>query len=150
MEYFVISAKFVPLKYYTLSSQLRHLTSFSVGLIGSANSVTRSYPVMRKSCIHFWNPYDKTNLTLFSEKSEHVPIFDPCGTLKVNGGHLGNATICGISEKKKLFMLVQTIFALRRSCRVTEFADPNTQLKTRLDAAVAMKVYSISAGRTLH
>ena len=54
MEYFVISAKFVPLKYYTLSSQLRRLTSFSVGLFGSANSVTRSYPVMRKSCIdHF-------------------------------------------------------------------------------------------------
>ena len=50
MEYFVISAKFVPLKYYTLSSQLRRLTSFSVGLFGSANSVTRSYPVMRKSC----------------------------------------------------------------------------------------------------
>ena len=52
MEYFVISAKFVPLKYYTLSSQLRRLTSFSVRLFGSANSVTRSYPVMRKSCIH--------------------------------------------------------------------------------------------------
>ena len=51
MECFVISAKFVPLKYYTLSSQLRRLTSFSVGLFGSANSVTRSYPVMRKSCI---------------------------------------------------------------------------------------------------
>ena len=43
--------KFVPLKYYTLSSQLRRLTSFSVGLFGSANSVTRSYPVMRKSYI---------------------------------------------------------------------------------------------------
>ena len=51
MEYFVISAKFVPLKYYALSSQLRRLTSFSVGLFGSANWVTRSYPVMRKSCI---------------------------------------------------------------------------------------------------
>ena len=51
MEYFVISAKFVPLKYFSLSSQLRRLTSFSVGLFGSANSVTRSYPVMRKSCI---------------------------------------------------------------------------------------------------
>ena len=52
MEYFVISAKFVPLKYFTLSSQLRRLTSlFSVGLFGLANSVTRSYPVMRKSCI---------------------------------------------------------------------------------------------------
>ena len=49
----MISAKFVPLKYYTLSSQLRRLTSFSVGLFGLANSVTRSYPVMRKSCIGF-------------------------------------------------------------------------------------------------
>ena len=48
----MISAKFVPLKYYTLSSQLRRLTSFSVGLFGSANSVIRSYPVMRKSCIY--------------------------------------------------------------------------------------------------
>ena len=47
----MISAKFVPLKYHTLSSQQRRLTSFSVGLFGSANSVTRSYPVMRKSCI---------------------------------------------------------------------------------------------------
>ena len=47
----MISAKFVPLKYYTLSSQLRRLTSFSVGLFESANSVTRSYPVMRKSCM---------------------------------------------------------------------------------------------------
>ena len=47
----MISAKFVPLKYYTLSSQLRRLTAFSVGLFWSANSVTRSYPVMRKSCI---------------------------------------------------------------------------------------------------
>ena len=56
--------------------------------------------LMRKWCIHFLNPYDKTkNLTLFSEKSEHVLISDLCGTLKVNGGHLGNATICGISEK---------------------------------------------------
>ena len=46
------------------------------------------------------NSYDNTNnLTLFSEKLEHVSIADPCGTLKVNGGHLGNATICGISEK---------------------------------------------------
>ena len=51
----MISAKFVPLKYYTLSSQLRRLTSFSVGLFGSGNSVTRSYPVMRKSCISLPN-----------------------------------------------------------------------------------------------
>ena len=38
------------------------------------------------------------NLTLFSEKLKHVSIFDPCRTLKVSGDHLGNATICGISE----------------------------------------------------
>ena len=50
--------------------------------------------------IHFCKPYDKTkNLTLFSEKLEYVSIFDPCLTLKVSGSHLGNATICGISEK---------------------------------------------------
>ena len=61
MEYFVISAKFVPLKYYTLSSQLRRLTSFSVGLFGSANSVTRSYPVMRKSCICHYVSYLNKN-----------------------------------------------------------------------------------------
>ena len=41
MEYFVISAKFVPLKYYTLSLQLRRLTSFFSWVFGSANSVTR-------------------------------------------------------------------------------------------------------------
>ena len=36
---------------------------------------------------------------LYAEKSKHVPIFDTCGTLKVNGGHIGNVTTCGISEK---------------------------------------------------
>ena len=52
------------------------------------------------------NPYDKTNeLTLYSEKSEHPSIFDPCGTLKVNGGHLGKTTICGISGNYDLFTL---------------------------------------------
>ena len=39
-------------------------------------------------------PYKKTNsLTLFSEKSKHVSIFDPCIILNVNGDHLGNITI---------------------------------------------------------
>ena len=61
---------------------------------------------MRHTLHLFKNPCDKTsNLTLFSEKSEHVSIFDPCGTLKVNGGHLGNATICSISEKNVAFAL---------------------------------------------
>ena len=52
-----------------------------------------------RQTIHFWNPFHKANnLTLFSEKLEHVSFFKPCRTLKVNGGHLGNATIFGRSE----------------------------------------------------
>ena len=32
--------------------------------------------------IYLWNPYDETNnMILFSEKSEHVSIFDPLGNL---------------------------------------------------------------------
>ena len=77
MEYFVISAKFVPLKYYTLSSQLRRLTSFSVGLFGSANSVTRSYPVMRKSCIQVWN-------VVFQEKGVFFFLFSISLRVKYN------------------------------------------------------------------
>ena len=48
MEYFVISAKFVPLKYYTLSSQLRRLTSFSVGCSGRRILSPGQIAVMRK------------------------------------------------------------------------------------------------------
>ena len=48
MEYFVISAKFVPLKYYTLSSQLRRLTSFSVGCLGRRILSPGQIAVMRK------------------------------------------------------------------------------------------------------
>ena len=48
MEYFVISAKFVPLKYYTLSSQLRRLTSFSVGCSGQRILSPGQIAVMRK------------------------------------------------------------------------------------------------------
>ena len=59
---------------------------------------------------HFWNPYDKTiNLTLFSDKSEHITISDQCETLKVNGGHLDNATICGISEKMLLMLCLHSL-----------------------------------------
>ena len=77
MEYFVISAKFVPLKYYTLSSQLRRLTSFSVGLFGSANSVTRSYPVMRKSCIVQTSLKERwRDLRLLTSASATVYIWD--------------------------------------------------------------------------
>ena len=48
MEYFVISAKFVPLKYYTLSSQLQRLTSFSVGCSGRRIPSPGQIAVMRK------------------------------------------------------------------------------------------------------
>ena len=48
MEYFVISAKLVPLKYYTLSSQLRRLTSFSVGCSGRRILSLGQIAVMRK------------------------------------------------------------------------------------------------------
>ena len=43
-----------------------------------------------------------------------------------------------------------TIFALPGSSGWQNLPTRTTQLKTRLDAAVAMRVYSISAGRTLH
>ena len=74
-----------------------HVTSYQANNF-CKSSYLRPPCSVRPQHIHFWNPYDKTNnLTLFSEKSEHVSIFDPCGILKVNGGHHGNATICGIS-----------------------------------------------------
>ena len=44
----MISAKFVPLKYYTLSSQLRRLTSFSVGCSGWRILSPGQIAVMRK------------------------------------------------------------------------------------------------------
>ena len=64
---------------------------------------------------------DKNNLTLFWEKSDNVSIFDPCWTLKVYGGHLGNATICGISEKKvayALFTLSTKSHTFNRYCTI--------------------------------
>ena len=53
MEYFVISAKFVPLKYYTLSLQLRRLASFSVGCLGRRILSPGQIAVMRKWSILF-------------------------------------------------------------------------------------------------
>ena len=52
MEYFGISAKFVPLKYYTLSSQLRRLTSFSVGCSGRRILSPGQIAVMQKWSIN--------------------------------------------------------------------------------------------------
>ena len=56
MEYFVIGAKFVLLKYYTLSSQLQRLTSFSVGYSGRRILSPGQIAVMRKWSIVaiFW------------------------------------------------------------------------------------------------
>ena len=52
----------------------------------------------------------------------------------------------------KFFVVLEiyTIFALPGSSGWQNSPTRTTQLKTRLDAAVAMRVYSISAGRTLH
>ena len=60
MEYFMISAKFVPLKYYTLSSQLQRLTLFSVGCSGRRILSPGQIAVMQKWSIcygkkHFWS-----------------------------------------------------------------------------------------------
>ena len=56
----MISAKFVPLKYYTLSSQLQRLTSFSVGCSGRRILSPGQIAVMRKWSI------DGDNVTLES------------------------------------------------------------------------------------
>ena len=48
------SAKFVPLKYYTLSSQLRRLTSFSVGCSGRRILSPGQIAVMRKWSIGYF------------------------------------------------------------------------------------------------
>ena len=68
MEYFVISAKFVPLKYYTLSSQLRRLTSFSVGCSGRRILSPGQIAVMRK-----WSIENKlkSEVTWFGGKILH-------------------------------------------------------------------------------
>ena len=47
----MISAKFVPLKYYTLSSQLQCLASFSVGCSGRRSLSPGQINIMRKWCI---------------------------------------------------------------------------------------------------
>ena len=46
-----------------------------------------------------WKDKQFDTIFIFSDKLEHVSIFDPCKTFKVHGSHLGNATICGISGK---------------------------------------------------
>ena len=69
MEYFLISAKFVPLKYYTLSSQLRRLTSFSVGCSGRRILSPGQIAVMRKWSRPFSHCIDQAGLGAFTAKS---------------------------------------------------------------------------------
>ena len=56
--------------------------------------------------IHLWNPYDKMKFDIICREITTCLIFDPRRTLKVNGGHLGNARICGISEKIAYALLI--------------------------------------------
>ena len=61
----------------------------------------------------------------FSEKSEHVSIFDPCGALKVNGGHLESGTICGIYQKNvayALFTLPTKFHTFNRYCPIMQLS----------------------------
>ena len=105
MEYFVNSAKFVPLKYYTLSSQLRRLTSFSDGLFGSANSVTRSYPLMRKSCIEFESIGLKTSI--YSAQCYVVTAYQPWAKLLLSVARLTPSTTLNSTLKIKIFSNVK-------------------------------------------
>ena len=68
MEYFVISAKFVPLKYYTLSSQLQCLTLFSVGCSGRRILSPGQIAVMRKWSIDWMDVYE-----LLHKRPKHYP-----------------------------------------------------------------------------
>ena len=79
MEYFVISTKFVPLKYYTLSSQLQRLTSFSVGCSGWRILSPGQIAVMRKwSIVYFYHEFKLRHLKnqkLFSIRVNE--LFEP-------------------------------------------------------------------------
>ena len=57
---------------------------------------------------------------------------------------------CGSRQVQCEPVDLYTIFGLPGSSGWQNSPTRTTQLKTRLDAAVAMRVYSISAGRTLH
>ena len=72
--YFVISAKFVPLKYYTLSSQLRRLTSFSVGCSGRRILSPGQIAVMRKWSICLWISEKKGLPTYHSAGSNYFSV----------------------------------------------------------------------------
>ena len=73
MEYFVISAKFVPLKYYTLSSQLRRLTLFSVGCLGQRILSPGQIAVMRKWSINM-HIYDKKRHRLWGGSTKMAKL----------------------------------------------------------------------------
>ena len=60
----MISAKFVPLKYYTLSSQLQRLASFSVECSGRRILSPGQINIMRKWCI---SPVQVQVITVYGE-----------------------------------------------------------------------------------
>ena len=83
MEYFVISAKFVLLKYYTLSSQLQRLASFSVGCSGRRILSPGQINIMRKWCIC---AAAKTPSSHLHSRSRAYP-FNAKGSLKSSAIH---------------------------------------------------------------
>ena len=76
----MISAKFVPLKYYTLSSQLQHLTSFSVGCWGRRILSPGQIPVLRK-----WSIESPAYKPLLSSIQNHPHHTNPsCHAYKIS------------------------------------------------------------------
>ena len=81
-----------------------------------------------------------------SRESVHARVTES----RAQGTGVGRDIRQSPSRVRSVFLLIYAIlilYWLSRSGRVTEFADPNTQ---QLNMVVAMRVYSISAGRTLH
>ena len=71
----MISAKFVPLKYFTLSSQLRRLTSFSVGCSGRRILSPGQIAVMRKWSIDlFKSMHGAAYIILFNVKIVKITV----------------------------------------------------------------------------
>ena len=121
MEYFVISAKLVPLKYYTLSSQLRRLTSFSVGCSGRQILSPGQIAVMRKWSIEILMVYFffsflfffffqfslticfrmhislfKTVLTILKERKKHAQFWFVVLLSLKPGGPLNSWSVCDV------------------------------------------------------
>ena len=100
----MISAKFVPLKYYTLSSQLQRLTSFSVGCSGRRILSPGQIAVMRK-----WSIDLVLNFHLQS-----LQVYTACS-------HTVRCRTCTLQQKSKVVDLLKgcgmgTLFVLIFPC----------------------------------